>query len=169
MALKLDKLTILLVEDTPPLAELMAEIIGTLGVKKLHTATNGTDGFDIFCRTNPDIVITDWHMPTSCGMELLKNIRTSSTSPNRLVPIIMITGYSSASKISQCRDGGITEYILKPFTAEDLIMRISHVIKRPRDFIECSNYFGPDRRRNKYAQFNGTMRRADDQLKTGHT
>ncbi len=167
MALKLEKLKILLVEDTPPISVLMTSIIEALGVQKLYTATNGHDGFDLFCRMNPDIVITDWHMPDGCGIELLKNIRTAPASPNKLAPVIMITGYSAVSKIAQCRDEGITEYMIKPFTAEDLIMRISHVIKRPRDFIECQDYFGPDRRRSRNANLTGKRRREADKTKAG--
>tara|TARA_R110001592_G_scaffold29350_1_gene106474 strand:+ start:3720 stop:4220 length:501 start_codon:yes stop_codon:yes gene_type:complete len=162
MSLKLDKLKILVVDDIEPIKQLIADTIGTLGVQHIHTASDGNEAFDVFCNTNPDIVLTDWHMPRGSGIDLMKKIRTSDYSPNKMVPIIMITGYSAPSRIATCRDGGATEFLAKPFDAKGLIMRISHVIKHPRDFIDCLDYFGPDRRRNLKKNYQGAYKRQTD-------
>ncbi len=167
MSFKLDKLKVLVVEDTPPIKNLIVHILTTLGTCQIHVAEDGEKGFDIFCRVNPDIVITDWHMPNKDGIDLLQNIRKSPSSPNPMAPVIMITGYNANNRIATCRDEGVTEYMVKPFTAQDLIMRISHVIKRPRDFIDNSDYFGPDRRRNRKKEYTGSMRRKTDQKRIG--
>ena len=59
----------------------------------------------------------------------------------------MITGYSTNDYIKIARDAGITEYVIKPFSAESIYKKIEAVIRRPRQFIRNFTYFGPDRRR----------------------
>jgi hypothetical protein len=57
---------------------------------------------------------------------------------------------------------GVTEYLSKPFTAEDLSKRIAHVINRPRDYIDnLPHFFGPDRRRIG-KDYSGPLRRKTD-------
>ena len=162
MTLRLDKLNILVAEDDGPMRHLIVAILETLGVGEIHTATNGQEAFSKFCENKPDIVITDWHMAGKNGLDLTREIRTSDKSPDKIVPIIMISGYNARSRIIASRDTGATEYLSKPFTADHLIKRILHVIENPRDFIMNQNYFGPDRRRKETVNYNGPFRRAYD-------
>ncbi len=165
---KIDKLSVLIVEDMKPLKALINKVITTLGVSQIFTAENGKDGFDLFCHHNPDIVITDWDMPQMSGIELLQKIRHSDQSPNKMVPIIMVTGYNSPEKIAKCRDYGITEFLAKPFRANDIATRISHVIRSPRDYIQNDSYFGPDRRRRTIPNFTGISKRETDNTAKKH-
>ncbi|MEM7680293.1 MAG: response regulator, partial [Pseudomonadota bacterium] len=57
---------------------------------------------------------------------------------------------------------GTTEFLVKPFSANDLARRIAYVINKPRDFIETSDYFGPDRRRRVIENYSGPYRRSSD-------
>lgn len=159
---KLDQLSILIVEDNEQLAELLEDVFQTMGIKTIHKATNGTSGYELYCKTKPDIVFTDWHMPDLNGIELTKKIRTDDSSPDKFAPIVMMTGYNVEEKIKQCRDAGATEYILKPFIAEDVIKRIAHITKSPRKFIETKTFFGPDRRRKQKQDFKGKFKRKED-------
>jgi len=100
------------------------------------------------------------------GIELTKLIRKSAMSPNRLVPIILITGYSTINRISEARDVGVTEFLVKPFSANDIATRIAYVINKPRDFIDSvGSYFGPCRRRRKISDYKGPFRRETDEDK----
>jgi len=166
MALSLDKLSILVVEDVAPMRQLLIVILQTLGIGKVVAANEGNEGFDLFCSEKPDIVITDWHMQPVDGIELTYKIRNDSASQNKTVPIIMLTGYSAANRIQRSRDAGATEYLAKPFTAESLIKRITYVIENPRDFIQTRDYFGPDRRRRTALNYSGPQRRMSDALET---
>lgn len=161
-ALKLEKLSTLIAEDTQPMRDLITAVLKKLGVGTIIPANDGEEAFAAFCRFNPDIIITDWHMTPMSGIDLVQNIRRSSASPNRLVPVIMLTGYSAAARITSSRDQGITEYLTKPFDAHNLIRKILHVINAPRDFVLNGSYFGPDRRRKKSAAYLGPFRRAAD-------
>jgi len=162
MAFQFEKLSVLIVEDTVPMLKLVGSVLGTLGVGKILTAAEGNEGYRIFCRENPDIVITDWHMQPVSGIQLVKRMRQDKKSPNRTVPVVMMTGFSAMPRVAQARDTGVTEFLVKPFSANDLARRIAYVINKPRDFIETPDYFGPDRRRRKIDKYKGPFRRNSD-------
>lgn len=162
MAIDFNKLRVLIIEDTLPMAKLMSSVLTSLGATDITLQPNGETGFEAFCRTNPDIVIADWEMSPMNGIALTRLIRTDTRSPNRMVPIILVTGYSALIRVAEARDSGVTEFLVKPFSASDISKRIAHVINKPRDFIDTADYFGPDRRRRTLPNFKGPFRRADD-------
>lgn len=167
MALKLEKLTLLIVEDTQPMMRLLVSVLETLGIKNVYMAANGEDAFRLFVAHNPDIIISDWQMSPMNGIEFTRMVRMDSRSPNRMVPIILLTGYSAWERVEEARDAGVTEFLVKPFTANDLARRLAYVVNAPRDFIETPDYFGPDRRRKKTAEgeYTGPKRRESDKKK----
>lgn len=163
MGFEFEKLSILVVEDTMPMRELFVTILKNLGIQKITAAADGAEAFEKFKKDNHDIVFTDWVMDPMDGLELTKEIRSNTLSPNRMVPIILITGYSAWPRVANARDSGVTEFLVKPFTAKDIARRLAHVITHPRVFIETDNFFGPDRRRRKDPAYSGPMRREEDQ------
>lgn len=162
MALNFEKLSVLVVEDTLPMLRLMNGVLATLGVRHLISATSGETGFNLFRKESPDIVISDWHMEPVDGIELTRMIRRDPLSPNRLAPVILVTGFGAVNRIGLARDAGVTEFMVKPFSANDLAKRLTYVINKPRDFIDAPEYFGPDRRRRRNPDYNGTLRREED-------
>lgn len=166
MTLKLSKINILVVEDVAPMRHLLCSVLESMGAGFVMSAPNGEAAFDIFCSRVPDIVVTDWLMAPGDGLELTRKIRTSPQSPDNKVPIIMMSGYSAHHRVAQARDTGITEFLVKPFSANDLAHRLAYVINHPRDFIECENYTGPDRRRHDDQDYAGPFRRHQDTFKT---
>lgn len=162
MALDLRKLSILVVEDVAPMRELIAAILDSLDVGTVFTAETAERGFQIFCKHSPDIVITDWNMKPMNGIEFTKLLRTSALSPNRRVPVVLVTGYAASQRVATARDAGITEFLAKPFSANDLAKRIIHIINKPRDFLETPQYIGPDRRRAIGPHYPGPFRRDSD-------
>lgn len=165
MTINLSSLSILLVEDTAPMRKILVSVLGLLGFKTIHAASSGEAGYKLFKERNPDIVITDWMMEPMDGVELIKMIRTRSDSPNPFVPIILVTGYAATTKVKIARDNGMTEFLVKPFTAKELAARITHVINRPRDFVEAPQFIGPDRRRRPDDDYDGPVRRHVDKRK----
>ena len=142
--------------------KLVTSLLDTLGIGTIFTATNGENGYELYRKENPDIIITDWHMMPTSGIELVSKIRNNPDSPNKMVPIIMMTGYSAMPRVSEARDSGATEFLVKPFSANDLARRIAYVINKPRDFIETGDFFGPDRRRRNKEGFDGPHKRTED-------
>lgn len=153
------QLTVLIVEDSRPMMDIMVTMLDRFGFGKILTAEDGEQAFSVFQRYKPDIIITDWHIDGVDGLELTQWIRRNKYSVNRSVPIILMTGFSEHTRIAGARDVGVTEILVKPFSAYDLARRIMHVIDVPRDFIESMGFFGPDRRRRNDDGFGGDNRR----------
>lgn len=86
-------------------------------VGKLFVGKNGKEGFDIFNKENPDLVITDLRMPEIDGIELSKMIRKIRP----LIPIIITTAFSDVETVLEAVDIGITKYILKPIDSDELL------------------------------------------------
>lgn len=159
MALNLKSLHLLVIEDLAPMRDLIISVLKAQGFTNISFAADGKSGFEKFCRFNHDIILTDWSMPGLSGTEMVTQIRSSPASPNKSVPIIMMTGFSSREKIAQARDVGINEILIKPFSAKDLSKRLLHIIHTPRDFVKTTQFHGPDRRRRTINEFSGENRR----------
>ena len=94
-----------------------------------------------------DLIITNWQISPVDGPMLIRWIRRSKESPDRFVPVVMLTVYGDAAMIKRGRDLGATEFLIKPFSVQSLCDRLVSIIERPRQFVLASEYFGPDRRR----------------------
>jgi len=166
MVFDFKKLSILVVEDTVPMRKLLVSVLEAMGVGMIYAAEDGSKGYEMVKKFNPDIILADWHMEPVNGIELTREIRNNTLSPNRMVPVVLVTGYSAMTRVAEARDAGVTEFLVKPFSANDLAKRIAYVICKPRDYIDCADYFGPDRRRRASPNYRGPMRREED--RPGH-
>lgn len=165
MSYQFKNITVLIVESTRAMFDLTRSVLQTFGVNQVYSAYNAEEGFETFCRVNPDLIIIDWLEDPKNGLELTRRIRADKKSPNPFVPIILMTGYSQKKRVLQARDSGITEFLVKPFTAKALYQKIEQLIERPRHFVNSGHYFGPDRRRKRDGEYSGPDRRNAEQPK----
>ena len=147
MKVKFAPLHILVAEDLQPMRELIREVLRAMGVGDITVARDGEDAYHKYMTYSPDIIITDWDMPGCDGLELAQKIRRSKKSPNRKIPIIMVSGFTSPPKISEARDCGVTEFMAKPFSSGDIAKKILHIVNSPREFVIAPGFVGPSRRR----------------------
>lgn len=162
MAYNLQSITVLIVDDNFPMLTLLKAMLTKFGIGTIITASNGQIGFNKFCKYNPDIVISDWMMDPKDGVDLAHMIRNEKSSPNPYVPFILMTGFSEEHRVVTARDVGITEFLLKPFSAQDLYKRLVTIIEAPRQFVKSGDFFGPDRRRRGSGEYKGSRKRVDD-------
>ena len=78
-----------------------------------------------------------------------------------------MTGFSEERRVINARDAGITEFLVKPFNTRDLYKRLYQIIEKPRQFVRCEEFFGPDRRRRSSSNYDGPGRRATDRRDRG--
>jgi CheY-like chemotaxis protein len=158
----LERLSILIVEDNGFMRDLMAEVMRAIGIGRVFTAEDGGDAIDLLqtVATDPmkagisiiDAIISDVFMPSLDGRMLLRWVRSSPKSPDRFVPVLMISGASDREIVENCRDLGASEFLTKPFSATSVAEKIMHVIMFPRSFVLAPTYFGPERRRTQLFQ-----------------
>lgn len=161
MAYDLKSLSVLLVEDDPSMRFLLRDMLAAFGIEKTVTVTDGTKAFAELRQFVADIIITDWVMEPLDGIDFTRMVRTAPDSPNPFVPIIMLTSQGAFERVQQARDTGVTEFLIKPVTANALYSRIVNVIQNPRQYVRVSEYFGPDRRRT-VKDFTGQERREEE-------
>jgi len=143
-----DEVKLLLVEDEPILAGVVKETLEMKGFKVSH-ASNGLEGIDHFHRFNPDLCIIDIMMPQKDGLSLIEEIR----SRDKHVPLIILTAKSEIQDVLKGFHAGADDYMKKPFSVEELLMRIQVLLKRTRaagnvnpDLYYLGNYiFDPNR------------------------
>jgi two-component system, chemotaxis family, chemotaxis protein CheY len=164
MSYQFRNITVLVVESTKAMFDLTKSVLIAFGVNQVYSAYGFDEGFETFCRVNPDLVIIDWLDDPHNGLELSKRIRTDEKSPNPFTPIVLMTGFSQKKRVLQARDSGITEFLVKPYTAKALYQKIEQLIEKPRHFVRSDNYFGPDRRRGpREEDYKGPERRSEQQ------
>ncbi len=121
----MEKVKVLLVEDDPNLGSLLKEY---LEAKEYSTilAVNGKQGYDVFSKDKFNICILDVMMPLKDGFTLAKEIR--AIDPN--VPIVFLTAKSMKEDTMEGFNAGADDYITKPFSMEELLVRIKAILRR---------------------------------------
>jgi two-component system, chemotaxis family, chemotaxis protein CheY len=157
---RFDRLRILVIDDNQHMRKLVSTILQAFGTNQIYEAADAQIGWTILRDTNPDVLILDWMMEGMSGLDLCKMIRTSATSPNPFVPIIMLSGYTSIDRVRAARDAGINEFLAKPVSVKAVLARLITVIEHPRAFVRTAGYFGPCRRRRAGSEYKGPERRS---------
>jgi two-component system, chemotaxis family, chemotaxis protein CheY len=152
----------LIVEDNAQMRALLRALLNSAGFKEIAEAAHGQAALDQLRRRKSDLVLSDLAMKPMDGLEFTRHVRNHAQSPNPFVPIIMITGHSEKHRVEAARDAGVTEFLAKPITAQNLFSRIAEIVEHPRAFVRCSGYFGPDRRRHQVENYTGPWRRQED-------
>ena len=165
--MRYELLKILTVDDNQHMRMLLGEILRAVGVREIFEAADGAAALRLMHGQAVDIVVTDLSMKPMDGIEFMRKLRNDSDSPGQLIPVIMLTGHSTAQWVGEARDAGVNEFITKPVTARSVIDRIWRVVMKPRPFVRSPTYFGPDRRRRVEQRYQGPWRRASDPQQQG--
>lgn len=152
----------LIVEDNTHMRVLLREFLIAVGIREISEAANGKAALNVLRERKCDLILSDMAMAPMDGIEFTRHIRTDSNSPNPFVPIIMITGHTEIERVEAARDAGVTEFLAKPVTPNNLYARLAEIVERPRAFVRTEGYFGPDRRRKHLENYGGPWRRHDD-------
>ena len=116
---------VLLVEDDPNLGNLLKEYLEAKGYPTV-LAVNGKQGYDLFSKDKFGICILDVMMPIKDGFTLAKEIRVLDGT----IPIVFLTAKSMKEDAIQGFTVGADDYITKPFSMEELLMRIKAILRR---------------------------------------
>ena len=161
-----EKLKALIVEDNAHMRSLLRALLNSVGIRDIAEAAHGGAALQLLRERKSDLVLSDLAMKPMDGLAFTRQVRNADASPNPFVPIIMITGHTEKHRVEAARDAGVTEFLAKPITAANLFARIAEIVERPRAFVRCESYFGPDRRRRMIEDYAGPWRRADDYQET---
>lgn len=118
---------LLLVEDDPNLGSLLAQYLAAKGYQVEHRK-NGQEGWEAYNKESFDLLVLDVMMPIKDGFALAREIREKDQE----TPIIFLTAKSMKQDTIQGFESGGDDYLTKPFSMEELLLRISAVLKRTK-------------------------------------
>ncbi|WP_439131080.1 response regulator transcription factor [Polaribacter sp.] len=116
---------VLLAEDEVSLGMIVKESLETRDFIVFH-AENGEEALEIYKTAKPDILVLDVMMPKKDGFTLAQEIRAE----NKRIPIIFLTAKSQVSDVVEGFNHGGNDYLKKPFSMEELIVRIKGLLNR---------------------------------------
>lgn len=121
--------TILVVDDEPAMLDSLAEILALHGFRVLR-ASDGVTGLELLAETLPDLIIADINMPRMNGYQLYQRLRERPEWDR--IPFLFLTGKRETEDIRFAKELGADDYLVKPFTEEDLIAAVMGRLKRFR-------------------------------------
>jgi DNA-binding NtrC family response regulator len=123
---------ILIVDDEPSMRMALSESLDSCGYKT-EAVNNGEEALKVFDQELWDMVITDMRMPGINGLDVLRSIRRKTKD----TPVILITAYGTVNTAVDAMKEGATEFIMKPFSLEDLEGAVRKIFAAPEG-IEAS-------------------------------
>ncbi len=118
-------LRIVVAEDEALIRMDLAEMLEEAGHQVVGQAANGEQAVDLAREHRPDIVVMDIKMPVMDGLTAAEILGKES-----LAPVVMLTAFSDRTLVERAREAGVMAYVVKPFTANDILPAID--IARPR-------------------------------------
>ena len=118
---------ILVVDDFATMRKVIRNLLKQSGYENIAEAEDGVAAMNVLKSTKIDFVISDWNMPNMTGIELLRAVR----SDNELtaLPFLMVTAESLKENVVEAVKAGVSNYIVKPFTAEVLGEKIEKILE----------------------------------------
>ena len=139
---------VLLVDDNRDMREYVSRLLETQF--DVICAGDGVEALQLMQSTLPDLVLTDVMMPRMDGFELLKNLRSDSRTAT--LPVIMLSARAGEESRVEGVEAGADDYLVKPFTARELIARVSAHLSMKRLREELSQRERQQRERAEAAE-----------------
>ena len=119
--------TILVVDDEPSIREMLVISLEAAGYNVLQ-AENAKTAHSLVLDGHPDLILLDWMMPVTTGLELLRRLKRDEMTDH--IPVIMLTAKAEESSKISGLDSGADDYIAKPFSPRELLSRVKAILRR---------------------------------------
>jgi len=119
---------VLVVDDFSTMRRIIKNILRQLGFTNIIEADDGSTAWETLNKDKIDFVISDWNMPKMPGIELLRKVRSSEEFAN--MPFLMVTAEAQQENIIEAVQAKVSNYIVKPFTAETLGQKIDKIFDK---------------------------------------
>jgi DNA-binding response OmpR family regulator len=156
------RVSFLIVEPNRMMGQMVRDVLMMLEAQYIDRARDLDSAVNILRQGRIDVLITEWALGAeggTTGMDIVRWVRNDPASPNRMMPVLMMTANSEQEYVCRARDCGVSEFVAKPYTVQAFYTRLATAIARPRQFVRIDDYFGPDRRRRRDAAYQGPERR----------
>src|SRR5664280_2839186 len=121
--------TVLVVDDDAQVCGLLVALLRPRGYQ-VETAASAEEAQERLKTLRPDVLLLDLHLPGKSGQDVLARLRADPVT--RLLPIIMITGGATGEERLRAIAEGVTDFVAKPFAAEELLARLKPLVRMKR-------------------------------------
>ncbi|OQW35762.1 MAG: histidine kinase [Nitrospira sp. SG-bin1] len=118
---------ILVVDDMVTMRRIVKNILKQLGFANLDEAENGQEALQKLRADTFGFVVSDWNMPVMTGIDMLRAIRADEKL--KTLPVLMVTAEAQQANLVEAVQAGVSNYIVKPFTAEIMQEKIGKIFK----------------------------------------
>ena len=118
---------ILVVDDFSTMRRIVKNILHQLGFSNIEEAEDGKVALNRLKGGGVEFVISDWNMPNMMGIDLLRQVRSDESL--KKLPFLMVTAESQKENVIEAVQAGVSNYIVKPFTAETLEQKLELIFK----------------------------------------
>ena len=118
---------ILVVDDFSTMRRIVKNILHQLGFSNIEEAEDGKVALNRLKDGGVEFVISDWNMPNMMGIDLLRQVRSDESL--KKLPFLMVTAESQKENVIEAVQAGVSNYIVKPFTAETLEQKLELIFK----------------------------------------
>ena len=126
---------ILVIEDAPDVRAMICDILEAHGWRSL-SAADGEEGLTTAKSQHPDLILCDIRMPRMDGYAVLKELRANSATAS--IPFIFLTGLAEKPNIRQGMDLGADDYLVKPFTPQELATAVESRFRKQAIVLELA-------------------------------
>ncbi len=156
----LDRISVLVVNGNPHLAQLLRAALRGYGLGRVDEAFS-LDAARVLYQTHRyDLVVTDVHVGKEMGFDLVRWLRGDcGTGPGPFTPVIMASAATEMKVVMTCVESGADDFVTLPLSAKTLFQHIERLIFKPHRYVSAPGYFGPTRRRRADPAYYGANRR----------
>ena len=122
------KMRFLVVDDFSTMRRIVKNILKQLGYENIEEAEDGAQAYSKLKSGSFEFVVSDWNMPNMDGLELLKKIRSDDQLKH--LPVLMVTAEAEKDKVITAIQAGVSNYVVKPFTAEVLKEKMDRIFEK---------------------------------------
>lgn len=116
---------ILIADDSGMMRTIQRICFKRMGIENVVEVKNGKQALELIDQSDFDLITTDWRMPVMDGVELVQEIRKRGLD----LPVIMITSETEKCRVVTAINAGVSDYIVKPFTRDELQLKLSKWIE----------------------------------------
>ncbi len=118
-------MNVLIVDDFATMRRIVKNILRQLGFTNISEADDGKTALKALKKKKYDLILSDWNMPGMPGIELLKAVRSDDELKD--IPFLMVTAEAEKENIVEAVKLGVSNYIVKPFTAETMSEKLRKI------------------------------------------
>lgn len=141
--INLQELRVLVVDDSATARAILTEMLHEIGVGHVAGAADGADAIEMLREFPANIIFSDLHMAPIDGIELTRHLRNAGDSPNRFLPIVILTADATEAQMKNALWAGANAFMSKPVKMSAVHKKMISIFSHPLVFVRENRNLRP--------------------------